>query len=133
MTQAEAYIVLGVSRSASRSRKEQAYQEKQRKLRLKLVPGNPLADRRKAQAELARLTTAWQVLKASPTARPRAKKPAPRKWTPPKPQPVPPQIPQTLTEAWELLLDLMPFPKPVTVMLVIIVFLLTIVSLIRSF
>ncbi len=44
MTQAEAYKVLGISRSASPSRTEQAYQEKHREL----IPGNPLADRQKA-------------------------------------------------------------------------------------
>lgn len=143
MTQAEASRVLGISPSFSPFRIEQAYREKQRQLRLKLIPGNPLADRQKAQAELARLTTAWQILQASPAAKPHARKstskPASRKTARPKPIPVKPlpvnphQKPQTLAEAWDLFIGLMPFPEPITVVLLIAVFLLTIVSFVRTF
>jgi hypothetical protein len=34
-----------------------------KKLRLQLVPGMPLATRRNAQADLIKLTSAWQDLK----------------------------------------------------------------------
>jgi len=133
MTQAEAYRVLGISRSASRLRKEQVYQEKQKKLRLKLIPGNTQADRRKALTELAMLTAAWQVVKTSPAAKTHTKKPTSRKRAKPRPLPIPHQKPQTLAEAWELFAQISPFSRPVTVIIMILVFLLTIISLLKHF
>jgi len=138
MTQAEACRVLGISRSVSPSRIEQAYREKQRELRLKLIRGNPLADRQKAQAELAKLTTAKQALQITSTAKSYPKNPVPKKTTRARPTRAKPatvnycQKPQTLAEAWEQVVSLMPFSERVTAIIVIVVFLLTIISLLRN-
>jgi hypothetical protein len=138
MTQAEAYKVLGISRSVSPSRTEQAYQEKQRELRLKLIPGNPLADRQKAQAELARLTTARQTLQITLTAKSYPGKPVPKKTTNAKPARAKPatvnyyQKPQTLAEAWELFVQLSPFPEHVTAILLGLMFLIVLIGLLAN-
>jgi len=135
MTQAEAYTVLGISSSARRSKAELLYQEKSKKLRLQMVPGMPVAIRQKAQAELARVDTAWQIVQASrptrPTStKPATTKPATRKTARPSPANVMPyRKPQTLAEAWEEVISLMPFSRPVAVMVLILVFLITILSL----
>jgi len=134
MTRAEAYRILGISRSVSRSSTVQAYRETQKKLRVKLIPGNSLVDRQKAQAELARVTTAWQILQTAPARKTRAKKPTRKK--PPRVKPAtvrPDPKPQTLAEAWELLTQLLPFSEPVIVIISIAVFLLIIVLLLTSF
>jgi serine/threonine protein kinase len=43
------------------------------------------------------------------------------------------QTPQTLADAWELFVQVSPFSRPVTVIIMIIVFLLTIISLLKKF
>ena len=148
MTQAEAFKVLGISRSASPSRIEQAYQEKQRELRLKLVPGNLLADRQKAQTELARLATTKQVLQICSTAKSYPGKPVPKKTTRAKPTKAKPtrarqtrarpatgnysQKPQTLADAWEQFLQLSPFPEQVTMILLVLTFLIVLTGLLAT-
>ena len=135
MTQAEAYTVLGISSSTRRSNAEMLYQEKSKKLRLQMVPGMPVAIRQKAQAELARVDTAWQIVQAArptrPTsAKPTTPKPAKRKTARPSPANVMPyRKPQTLGETWEEVISLMPFSRPVAVIVMILVFLITILSL----
>ena len=137
MTQAEACKVLGISRSVSPSRTEQAYQEKHRELRLKLIPGNPLADRQKAQAELARLTTAGQVLQVTLTAKSYPGKPVPKKTTRARPTRARPVInnrqkPQTLADAWELFVHLSPFHENVTMILLALMFLIVLIGLLAT-
>jgi len=138
MTQAEAYKVLGISRSVSPSRIEQAYQEKQREFRLKLIPGNPLADRQKAQAELARLPTARQTLQISSTAKSYPINPVPKKTPKARPTRARPatvnycQKPQTLADAWELFVHLSPFPEHVTIILLALMFLIVLIGLLAN-
>jgi hypothetical protein len=137
MTQAEAYQVLGISRSVSPSRIEQAYYEKHRELRLKLTPGNPLSDRQKAQTELAKLTTAGQVLQVTLTAKSYPGKPVPQKTTRARPTRARPVInnrqkPQTLAEAWELFVQLSPFPERVTMILLVLTFLIVLIELLAN-
>jgi hypothetical protein len=138
MTQAEAYRVLGISRSVSHSRTEQAYQEKHRELRLKLIPGNSLADRQKAQAELARLATAKQTLQITSTAKSYPGKPVPKKTPKARPTRARPatvnycQKPQTLADAWELFVQLSPFPKHVTMILLVLMFLIVLIGLLAN-
>lgn len=138
MTQAEAYKVLGISRSVSPSRTEQAYQEKHRELRLKLIPGNPLADRQKAQTELARLATAKQVLQITSTAKSYPVKPVPQKTPKARSTRAKPaavnyyQKPQTLAEAWELFVQLSPFPEHVTAILLGLMFLIVLIGLLAT-
>lgn len=133
MTEADAYRVLGVSRSTDRSRPERLYLQKCRQLRLRMVPGMPVATRQKAQAELARVDAAWQVIRASGPAGPAAKKPAARKTaTPSSPHALPYQKPQTLGEAWDQVASVMPFSESVTATVLILVSLITLTALLTS-
>ena len=130
MTKTEAYKIVGVSASANRSKVELAYRGKCKKLRLKLIPGMPLATRRKAQTDLIKLTSAWQIIKALPPRKARIPMPAVRKAT--RRRPVVVNVyrkPQTLAEAWQQVLSLMPFSEPVAVVIIIMAILLAIVFL----
>jgi hypothetical protein len=130
MTKTEAYKMLGIGRSTSRTKAEQAYHAKCKELRSQMVPGLPAQTRTKAGAELAKLTTAWQIIKAAPTAKKPAKKSMPRQAPKSKPAAAKQhQAPQTLAEAWEEVVSQMPFPEPVMVIIVIAVLLLTLISL----
>jgi len=139
MTQAEAYRVLGISSSTRRPNAQLLYQEKCKKLRLQMVPGMPVAIRQKAQAELARVDTAWQIVQAARPTRPTSAKPVTAKpATRKKARPSPPNVipyrkPQTLAEAWEQVVLLSPFSEAVTAVIMIAVFLLTIISLLKNF
>lgn len=137
MTETDAYKVLGASRSVAQSRAERLYRQKRAQLRLQIVPGMPLATRQKAQAQLAELETAWQVLQVSRPARarrptkkkpkPAARKAATPSRTPRRPYPKP----QTLGEAWEQVASMMPFSEPVTAIILILGLLATIMALLR--
>ena len=130
MTKAEAYRVLGTSSSADRSTAELLYQDKCRKLRLQMVPGMPVAVRHSAQAELARIDAAWQVIRAPGPARTATRQAATPRNTRPSPASVPPyRKPQTLGEAWEQVVAVMPFSEPVTAIILILVFLITMAAL----
>ena len=139
MTQPEACKVLGISRFASPSRIEQAYREKQRELRLKLIQGNLLADRQKAHAELAKLQTARQTLQITSTAKSYPGKPVPQKTTRARPTRARPatvnycQKPQTLADAWELFVQLSPFHEHVTMILLVLTFLIVLIGLLATF
>ncbi|HUT42811.1 MAG TPA: hypothetical protein VMW95_00635 [Desulfobacterales bacterium] len=138
MTQAEACKVLGISRFISPSRIEQTYQEKHRELRLKLIPGNPLADRQKAQAELANLTTAGKVLQVTLSAKSYPGKPVPPKKSKARPKRARPatvnycQKPQTLADAWEQFLQLATFPERVTMVLLVLTFFIVLIGLLAT-
>lgn len=66
MTADQAYIVIGVDKSSSRSQIEQAYKGKLKGLQLLLRPGQTLAVRKQAQQQVAELAGAWEVLKNRP-------------------------------------------------------------------
>ncbi len=131
MTKAEAYRVLGISSSAGRSKAELLYQDRCRKLRLQMVPGMPVAARQSAQAELARIGAAWQVIRAPGPARTATKQAtATPRTTRSSPASVPPyQKPQTLGEAWQQVVAVMPFSEPVMAIILVLVFLITIAAL----
>ena len=133
MTTAEACTTLGVSQPVRRTAVQQAFQVNHKKLQSKVVPGNCLADRQKAQAELVKLTTARQVLLAQPANKPAGRKPSSKK--PQRHKQVPtttyPQ-PQDLAEAWEQLVQLLPFSKSVATTVIILIFVLSAISLISK-
>lgn len=129
MTKAQAYQVLGMSSSASYRRAELLYREKCRNLRLQMVPGMPAEVRQEAQAELARVDAAWQVIRTpSPTktTRKAAKK-----------QPAGPSTanvasyrrPRTLGQAQGPAASVVPFSLPVIVILAIAVLILIVMAL----
>lgn len=72
MTTGQAYHILGLRPGADRTEIERAYAAALGHLQRQLVPGTPLAVRRKAQGEITELTCAYQLLKsvAAPAVRP---------------------------------------------------------------
>jgi len=72
MTTGQAYHILGLRPGAGRMEIERAYTAVLGRLQRQLVPGTPLAVRRKAQEKITELTCAYQLLKsvAAPTAQP---------------------------------------------------------------
>ena len=132
MTKAQAYRVLGMSSSVGRGRAELLYRQKCHELRLQMMPGMPAAARQKAQAKLAQVNAAWQVVRAPSPAQTTARK-TPRK-QPTGPAPVhltPYHKAQSPGKAWEQMASALPFPELVTVILVIVVLVLAIVTLLR--
>jgi hypothetical protein len=128
MTLSEAVHVLGAD-SMSHAKAGLLYREKREKLRLQMVPGMPVGMRQNAQAELARLEAAWQIINAQPAT---PKKRRTRRNVPRRPAKVVPRgKPQTLGEAWDQVASAMPFPEPVLVVMVILVALLILVALVR--
>lgn len=123
MTKAQAYKVLGASRSVARFRAERLYQQKCRHLRLQMVPGMPVAVRHRAQAELAQLDAAWHVITAAGPARSPARKPAARKPATPLPPRVPPRRkPATVVAMGKRIASAIPYLALITaVMLALIV------------
>jgi len=87
MTTGQAYHILGLRPGAGRMEIERAYIAALRVLRLQLVPGTPLAVRRKAQEKITELTCAYQLLKsvAAPTAQPTGPVSVPSGPTPSRP------------------------------------------------
>jgi len=139
MTDPEARNILGISRSAGLETARRSYIEKRQKLQAQLLPGIPLATRRHAQAELCRLETAWQSIQAGRTAKRATSAKSPKRPTTRKKasrsapgQPVPTQKPQTLGEAWEQFLSMMPFSRRVTAAVVIVVLLEVFLSLLAN-
>lgn len=140
MTKIEACKLLGISRSAGSAKAEQAYLKKHNELRYKLCPGNPKAGRQKAQADIAMLMTARDVFCGIPSAsKASPKKTNHRKTARPKPKKAKPAAavnnypkPQTLAEAWELLVTLLPFPEPVVAILLGVIFLLVLIGLLSN-
>ena len=131
MTTAEAYRTLGVATNVSRKKAEAAYHERQKYLQLCLVPGRPMETRHRAMEELAKLNTAWETIQRKPRprrygaaqARPQVPRPRPR-------QVQSPGVPQTLGEAWEQVVCLLPFSKPVNSWVLILLLLLVLLSVI---
>lgn len=119
MTKTEACKMLRVSPSASLAKKKQAYRQIQKSLQLKLIPGNPITERRWAREQLSEIASAHQVLQNTP----RAKKPV-HKRTATKPE--------TLGDSWDLFVSLMPFPESAIVILLIVVVALVILGLLTS-
>jgi hypothetical protein len=130
MTEIEAYKVLGTSSSVGRSRTELLYQQKCRKLRLQMMPGMPAEVRQRAQAELAPVNAAWQIIRAASPAKIPTTKPAWKPTTGPSTANVTscrrPQIPGP---AWAPAASEMPFSSPVMVIAAIAVLVLIVIAL----
>ena len=135
MTKAEAYKTLGIPMAAGPKTAETSYLEKRKKLQIQFLPGIPFATRQEAQTELIRIDAAWRTIQASHKATPKPAKKRAATGNPTKPfpaRPVPYQKPQTLADAWEELISMMPFSRHVTVAILILVFLLTMLSLLNG-
>jgi len=116
MNNADAYRILGFSRSVDFKSIEQAYQKKSRDLQRKIVPGNPLSVRQQAQKDLAQLASAWNTLK---TAAPKKqKRTTPAKWSATN------RRPHGLADRWEAFFSLLPFSR-VTIAMVTVLLLCT--------
>jgi hypothetical protein len=98
MTATWAYQVLNMRPGAGLVEIEQAYKAALRTLQLQLVPGQPVAVRQKAQAQIAELKSAFEFLKntAAPGAQPTwaGVQPQPQVRPTVVPQPQPPALPR---------------------------------------
>ena len=130
MTKTQAYKMLGTSSSAGRGRAELLYREKCRKLRLQMVPGMPAEVRQKAQAELAAVDAAWQIIRASSPAKTPPTKSARKPTTGPSAANVTSRPrPQAPAPAWDPAASETPFSSPVMVIVAIAVLVLIVMAL----
>ncbi|MFA6186340.1 MAG: hypothetical protein WC770_03890 [Phycisphaerae bacterium] len=132
MTKDHAMNILGISHSASIKTAEQAYCQKRQHLQIRMVPGNPCLERRKAQTELAELTMAWKMFSNGKSTE--NKNPTPR--TAAKQYPARRTAAyastQNLGSLWNDFLDLLPIPKPVAIALILAMFFSVIISLLKN-
>jgi hypothetical protein len=120
MTKVQARRILDLGGSTSLKKAQLSYEDKRRQLQRCLAAGVPVTIRQKAIADLAEVTSAWHTLqgptrsRARPTKMPRPM-PAASKTSPPSA----PAAPQTLGEAWDLVVSLLPFSRPVNAVIVV--------------
>ena len=135
MTETQARNILGITSSARRSEAERVYQEKCKKLQLRQVPGMPLTERQQAYQDLIKVTTAWKSLSYSSNSRTRNtrrsktvqnKKPHSKQKQPMYTH----HKPQTLAEAWNIIVQLSPFSEPAMIFIIFITLILVISSFI---
>ena len=132
MTKTKARRVLGISNSAGLKSARRVYRDRCQKIQLRLVPGNAIQDRQKAQETLVELTAAWRTLNATPTGRSRPtarRKPDNRRK--PASQPATANVSEDLASAWDDLFDTLPLPAPVVVLLLLATIFIAILSLFR--
>ena len=130
MTEAEARTTLGVSKSACISRVQEAYQEKQKQLQAMMIPGNPCEDRQNAVTELVRANEAWRILQRPSVGKTRKRKPAKKKTAKKKPPNMAPHPkPQTLADAWDQVVQILPFSEPVIAALLVLMLIFLIAGL----
>ena len=131
MTKVQAYRALGTSSSVGRRRAELLYREKCRKFRLQMVPGMPIEVRQKAQAELATVDAAWQVIRASDPAKARKTRSS-RKPTacPSAASATPPHKQQTPGPTWGPAASETSFSSPAMGLVAMAVFILIIIALV---
>lgn len=121
MTKEQARKILGISQSTNLKAAQEIYLQKVRRLRIRIMPGNLCSDRLKAQTELAQLATAWEVLTVQPAPKQTVNRKSPCAATP------------DLAGLWEDLLDILPIPKPVAVILFVSMVLTVVISLVETF
>jgi len=68
MSEFEARQIIGISDSAGFAEARQAYEDMLQKLRVNMLPGNPMAKRVEAERKISQLITAWEVLKKTYSA-----------------------------------------------------------------
>jgi len=66
MTKEEACAIIGVNITSNPAEIEHAYRQKLQKLQLHLISGQSLSVRKRAEQQIARLTSAWEVLQKCP-------------------------------------------------------------------
>lgn len=141
MTKDDARKILGIPRSAGLKPAERAYHQKKGDLQLRMLPGNPLSDRQQAQAKLVKLTDAWNTMQTKQSIKkkhPRPKRSASKrypkpKWAATKPRParqttaLDPRL--DMADYWDIIIEMVPLPKPVVLAILIIEFALVITIL----
>jgi len=116
MTKEHAMNILGISHSAGIKTAEQAYRQKCRQLQIRMVPGNPCLERRKAQTELAELTTAWHLFSSGKSTENKNSKPRTAAKQHPARRAAAYASTQNLGSLWDDFFDLLPIPKPVAML-----------------
>lgn len=109
MTEEQARKILGIRGNCPEGKAEQIYHEKRKHFQRQLIPGMPTPVREKAQADLAMLSSAWEILQSTTG----------RTWNaklaiqPPSGKPN--QKPQRLGDAWGEFFHLLPIPEPAVI------------------
>ena len=131
MTKLEARKLLGISASASRSKTEQAYHRKLREYRLRQIPGNTLEQRQQAYQESVKANAAWNIL--SQTNKKQSQRPVTTNAAKTASKSSRHKQPEShnMAEAWDLLVQLLPFSETTTAIVsvvVIVIFLILVLS-----
>jgi hypothetical protein len=132
MTKDQAMKILGISRFTYTKKLEQAYRQKCQQLQIRMIPGNPCLERRKAQTELAELATAWKTLSNRKSTENKNLKPRTATKQYPINRTTTHVSPQNLGGFWDDFFDILPIPKPVVMILLIAMFFLVFVSLFKT-
>jgi hypothetical protein len=130
MRKDKARKILGISPSASLKSAEQAYRQKCRYLQSLMAPGNIRKDREQAQNDLLELVDAWKIMQTKkPKTNSRAKTRATVNRQKPARQTIVWDVIQDIAEYWDIVVEMTGLPKPATVAIFIVFFLLLIITL----
>jgi hypothetical protein len=134
MTKVDACKILGISPSASLKSAEQAYRQKCRNLQFRMAPGNIRSEREQAQSDLVKLVEAWKIMQTKQTtSRRTVNQPKPRPAVN-QPKPINRQttfwdVIHDLAQNWNIVIGMSPFPKPATIAILAVYFLLVVITL----
>lgn len=130
MTKTDAHRILGITASASPKSAEKAYRQKQQALHIRILPGNHSSVRQQALSDLTELTAAWKIVQ---TKQPKTNRPKKQRTTTTRQNTTKAttiwDVIQDLSQYWDSLVEMVPFPKFVTKLFLIVWFLLVITIL----
>jgi hypothetical protein len=132
MTKDHAGNILGISHSASIKTAEQAYCQKRQQLQIRMVPGNPCLERRKAQTELAELTTAWHLFSNGKYTENKNPNPKTAAKQYPTNRTVNYASTQNLGSLWDAFFGLLPIPKFVVMIFMVTMLFAVFISLFKT-
>ena len=131
MTKTDARKILDISSRAGLKSAERAYRQKLQILQLCIRPGNPRSERQQAEVELVELTDAWKTMQTKQPTRKRCAKPRAtvNRQKPVKQSATIWDVIYEMGQSWNILVSMVPLPKPATVAILIVYFLLVMVTL----
>ena len=132
MTKTDARKILGISPRAGLKAAERAYHQKCRNLQIRMLPGNPRSERQQAEVELVELTDAWKSMQTKRSTNNRRTKPrvTVNRQKPVKQSATIWEVIHEMCQSWEFLVGMVPLPKPATVAILIVYFLLVMITLV---
>jgi len=131
MTKTDARKILGISSSAGLKVAERAYRQKLQILQLCIRPGNPCLERQQAQAELVKLTDAWNAMQIKQSTRNKRAKPrATVNRQKPAKQTTVWDVIHDLAENWKILIGMTSLSKTTVLAILIAEFVLVMITLV---